>query len=95
MSAAYFVRPIRQMFDFSGLTGCAEYFTYTVTSFLVSSFVTLVLIANTTFACQPNTVDKYFVIQFRTQPFSFHELRVLFALRAVAPATLLGEAKCL
>ena len=47
MRAVYFVRPIRQMFNFSGQSGRAEYFTYAVTSFLVSSFLTLVLIAST------------------------------------------------
>lgn len=35
MKASYFFRPIWQMFDFKGVTGRAEYFTYTVTSCVV------------------------------------------------------------
>jgi uncharacterized membrane protein YhaH (DUF805 family) len=50
MHAVYFVRPIRQMFDFKGTTGRAEYFTYAVTSFLVASFLTFVLILSVVFA---------------------------------------------
>lgn len=35
MKARYFVRPIWRMFDFKGVTGRTEYFTYTVSSCLV------------------------------------------------------------
>jgi uncharacterized membrane protein YhaH (DUF805 family) len=50
MRAAYFVRPIGQMFNFKGTTGRAEYFSYAVMSFLVASFVTLTVIASVIFA---------------------------------------------
>lgn len=39
MKPIYFVRPIWRMFDFKGVTGRAEYLTYTITSFLVTSLV--------------------------------------------------------
>jgi uncharacterized membrane protein YhaH (DUF805 family) len=41
MKARYFFRPIWRMFDFKGTTGRAEYFTYAVTSFLMTVFLTL------------------------------------------------------
>lgn len=40
MKARYFFRPVWRMFDFKGTTGRAEYFTYTVTSFLVTCLLT-------------------------------------------------------
>jgi uncharacterized membrane protein YhaH (DUF805 family) len=41
MKRGYFFRPIWRLFDFKGVTGRAEYFTYAVTSFLVTVFLTL------------------------------------------------------
>lgn len=49
MKALYFVRPIGQMFNFKGSTGRAEYFTYTVTSFLSTSAMVLIAIVVYTF----------------------------------------------
>ncbi|KRE81364.1 hypothetical protein ASG86_12545 [Arthrobacter sp. Soil764] len=41
MKARYFFRAIWRMFDFKGMTSRAEYFTYAVTSFVVTVFLTL------------------------------------------------------
>lgn len=45
MKAIYFVRPIGQMFNFKGVTGRAEYFTYTLASLLVALLLSTVAFA--------------------------------------------------
>lgn len=54
MKAIYFIRPIGQMFNFKGTTSRAEYFTYTVTSFLLTTILLLAAIVAYVFVGSAN-----------------------------------------